>query len=87
MSSILKSLFRKKPVRNAALLDKGRDDCPMHNAQFVSFLERSGFRERALHKHDRTKQFKRFVAVTFMWTVIVGFVWVAIESSQALDLF
>lgn len=87
MLPILKSLFRRKPVRNAALLDKGRDDCRVRNAQFVSFLEKSGFRERALAQHDRTKQFKKLVAVVFMWAVVVGFVWVAIESTQALDLF
>ncbi len=87
MLPVIKSLFRKKPVRNAALLDKGHDDCRVRNAQFVSFLSKSGFRQRALDHHDKTKRIKKFVAVAFMWAVIFGFVWVAIESTQALDLF
>ncbi|MCH6258892.1 hypothetical protein MLD52_20210 [Puniceicoccaceae bacterium K14] len=87
MLNLLKSKLRKKPVKNAALLNRGEEDFRVRNAQFVSFLSESGFRRRALDSHDKGKRIRRFVTFAFMWSLIIGFSWVVIESAEALELF
>ena len=80
-------MLRKKRVRNDALLDSNSEDFRMQNAQFVSFLQKSGFRKRQLDKHEKSKRFKRLVAVSFAWLLCAGILWVVVESAQALELF
>ena len=58
MFRFLSNLLHKKRVRNDALLDRNSDDFRMQNAQFVSFLQKSGFRQRLLNRHEKTKHLK-----------------------------
>ena len=87
MLRYLANLLHKKPVKNDALLDHSSDDYRMQNAQFVSFLQQSGFRKRQLNRHEKTKRLKRVVSVAFAWLLGLGFLWVLVESAQALELF
>jgi len=87
MNGFLSSLLRKKRVKNDALLDRNSEDFRMQNAQFVSFLQKSGFRQRQIDRHEKTKRFKRFFAIAFNWIVCGGIIWVVVESVQALELF
>jgi len=87
MFTFLSNLLRKKRVKNDALLDRNSDDFRMQNVQFVSFLQKSGFRKQQLDRHEKTKRFKKFVAVAFGWIICGGALWVVVESAQALELF
>lgn len=87
MINVLKSMFRKKPVKNAALFDRRGEDFRVRNVQFVSFLSESGFRRRALDSHDKGKRIRKYITLAFMWSLIIGFSWVVIESAEALELF
>lgn len=87
MCSFLSNLIHKNRVRNDALLDRSSDDFRMQNAQFVSFLQKSGFRQQLLNRHDKTKRFKRLVSALVAWSLVIGLIWVVVESAQALELF
>ena len=87
MLRYLSNLLHKRSVRNDALLDRSSDDFRMQNAQFVSFLQKSGFRQRLLNRHDRTKRLKKLVSASVAWTLVIGLIWVVVESAQALELF
>ena len=87
MVRILSILLHRKRVRNDALLDRHSDDFRMQNAQFVSFLQKSGFRQRLLNRHDKTKRFKKLISALVAWSLVIGLVWVVVESAQALELF
>ena len=87
MFKFLSYLLRKKRVKNDVLLDRNSDDFRMQNAQFVSFLQKSGFRKRQLDRHEKTKRFKKFVAVAFGWIICGGVLWVVVESAPALEIF
>lgn len=65
--------------------DPGYDK--VSNVQFVSFLQQSGFRKRALDRHQKSKRFKRFIAVAAIWSFIAACTWIAFESAEALELF
>ena len=87
MRSFLSNLIHKNRVRNDALLDRSSDDFRMQNAQFVSFLQKSGFRRQLLNRHDKTKRFKKLVSALVAWSLVIGLIWVVVESAQALELF
>ena len=87
MRRFLSNLIHKNRVRNDALLDRSSDDFRMQNAQFVSFLQKSGFRQQLLNRHDKTKRFKKLVFALFAWSLVIGLIWVVVESAQALELF
>lgn len=83
------TLFRRPNVRFGLMMDGTRSKrSPVRNAQFVGFLEGSGFRpafnparqEKAMHR-------RRFVVHLFVAFLFLGFVWVMIESAHALALF
>ena len=87
MFNFLFYLLRKRRIKNDALLDNSSEDSRIQNAQFVSFLQKSGFRKRQLDRHERAKRFKKFVAVAFGWIIFGGVLWVVVESAQALERF
>jgi len=83
----LSNLLHKKRLRNDALLDRSSEDFRMQNAQFVSFLQKSGFRHHQLNRHEKTKRLKKLVSALVAWSLIVGLIWIVVESAQALELF
>jgi hypothetical protein len=87
MFNFLSYLLRKRRVKNVALLDSSSENSRVQNAQFVSFLQKSGFRKRQLDRHERVRLFKKFVAVAFCWIIFGGVLWVVVESAQALERF
>ena len=87
MLCFLSNLIQKNRVRNDVLLDRSSGDFRMQNAQFVSFLQKSGFRQQLLNRHDKTKRFKKLVSALVAWSLVIGLIWVVVESAQALELF
>ena len=87
MLCFLSNLIHKNRVRNDVLLDRSSGDFRMQNAQFVSFLQKSGFRQQLLNRHDKTKRFKKLVSALVAWSLVIGLIWVVVESAQALELF
>ena len=86
MRRFLSNLIHKNRVRNDVLLDRSSGDFRMQNAQFVSFLQKSGFRQQLLNRHDKTKRFKKLVSALVAWSLVIGLIWVVVESAQALEL-
>lgn len=87
MLDYLKSRLRSSPVKEDALLRRSEARDGVQNPQFVSFLQQSGFRKRQLNRHDKSKRIKKAVALATVWLVLMGFVWIAFESAEALELF
>lgn len=69
------------------MLRRHEDTEGVRNVQFVSFLQQSGFRKRALARHDKTKRLKKAVAMAAIWSFLIACSWIAYESAEALELF
>jgi hypothetical protein len=81
-------MFRRPPVTSSSLLyrrDAGKTRT--RNAQFISFLDESGFRRVDPNKYERAMRRRRVVAFACVWLMVAGFAWVVIESAQALSIF
>jgi hypothetical protein len=87
MTELFSKLLRKKRVHNDTLLDSNSDHYRMQNAQFVSFLQKSGFRRQLIDRHEKTKRFKKILGITVAWVLGGGLLWVVVESAQAIELF
>jgi hypothetical protein len=83
------SLFRRPKVRFGLMMGgvRGRKSA-VRNAQFVGFLEGSGFRRRMNpDRHEKALHRRRTVVQILVVLLFLGFVWVMIESAHALSLF
>lgn len=88
MLDFLKARLRSTPIKEDAWLRRNEErDDSVKNAQFVSFLQQSGFRKRQLNRHQKTQRLKKFIAVAAIWTLLLCFSWIAFESAAALELF
>lgn len=87
MLPILKTRLRRHRMLPSPLMQHRKEDHQVVNAQFVSFLENSGFRKRMIDRQSTNKRIRRIAAIAFSWALAFGFVWVVIESAQALELF
>lgn len=85
----IKSAFRRPKVRFGRLMTSGGRGrkSPVCNAQFVGFLEGSGFRPMNPVRHETSMNRRRFVVHLLVGLLFLGFVWVMIESAHALALF
>jgi hypothetical protein len=88
MVHVFLNLFRRPAVGTVALLNqRGNERTRTKNAQFVSFLDDSGFRRVNTDKWERSMRRRRAVAYALLWMMVAGFAWVVIESAQALSIF
>ncbi|MEX2381037.1 MAG: hypothetical protein WD490_01525 [Opitutales bacterium] len=84
----LKFFFRRPKFRFGKIPRAAyRNGSKVKNAQFVSFLEESGFRRVNSARYEKVMHRRRFFAYVFVFTVILAFSWVMIESARALSLF
>lgn len=88
MMRAMLNLLRRPAVPHSALLHRRDfDKTSTRNAQFISFLDDSGFRRVDPDKWERRMRRQRAVAYVLLWSMVAGFAWVVIESAQALSLF
>ena len=87
MTELFSTLLRKNRVHNDTLLDSNTDHYRMKNAQVVSLLQKSGLRRQLIDRHEKTKRFKKSLGITVEWVLGGGFLWVVVESAQAIELF
>ena len=87
MRAMINLLRRPATPPSALLHRRDLDRTSTRNAQFISFLDDSGFRRVDTDKWERRMRRQRVVAYTLLWTMVAGFAWVVIESAQALSLF
>jgi len=60
----------------------------VRSAQFVGFLEGSGFRPvNNPIRYERRMHRRRFVVHVFAALLFLGFIWIMLESAHALELF
>ncbi len=85
----LVSLARRPKVRFARLMmGSGRSEPhAIRSAQFVGFLESSGFRTLDPARHEKRMHRRRLVVHALVAVLFLGFIWVMIESAHALALF
>ena len=57
------------------------------NAQFISYLVESGFRQVNGDRYGSSLRRRRVVKALFLWLLGAGGAWILIESARALSMF
>ena len=57
------------------------------NAQFISYLVESGFRQVNVDRYEVSLRRRRAFKVTLFWLLGAGGAWVVVESARALSMF
>ena len=53
-------------------------------AQFVSYLESSGYRTHHIDRYEQSLRRRRFAEAAFFWLTAFAAAWVVLESAKAL---
>jgi hypothetical protein len=57
------------------------------NAQFISYLVESGFRQVNGDRYESSLRRRRVVKSLLFWILVAGGAWVLIESARAISMF
>ena len=57
------------------------------NAQFISYLVESGFRQVNVDRYESSLRRRRLVKSLLFWILVAGGAWVLIESARAISMF
>jgi hypothetical protein len=57
------------------------------NAQFLSYLAESGFRQVNADRYESSLRRRRLLKHALLWLLAGGGAWVVIESARALSMF
>ena len=87
MTRLLRRLLDRLPFRGAARMDRRLRMTRARHAQFVSFLESSGYRAHNPDRYEQSLRRRRAAKGIFYWLSAVGASWFVIESAKALTLF
>jgi uroporphyrinogen-III synthase len=68
-------------------LDRRLRATSSRRAQFVSFLESSGYRMHSVDAYERSLKRRRFAKSALVWASAFAVAWVVIESARAVSMF
>jgi hypothetical protein len=87
MTRLLRRLLNRLPFRATARMDRRPRMTRARHAQFVSFLESSGYRTHNPDRYEQSLRRRRAAKAVLYWLSAVGASWFVIESAKALTLF
>jgi len=87
MRRSLTKLLGHLPTTSPFRLDRSLRVSGMKQAQFVSYLESSGYRTHRVDRYEQSLRRRRFAKATFFWLTAIAAAWVVIESAKALIIY
>jgi len=83
----LRQLFHRSTIRMGPVDNSRIRVTATKNAQFVSYLVDSGFRQINVDRYESSLRWRRTFRGAFLWLLGAGSVWIVIESARALSSF
>lgn len=80
----LSRLLSHLPTTSPFRLDRCLRVSGVKQAQFVSYLESSGYRTHQVDRYEQSLRRRRFAKAAFFWITAFAAAWVVIESAKAL---
>lgn len=87
MRRVVRQLLRSFPSVSGRKLDRRLRATSTRRAQFVSFLESSGYRTHTVDAYERSLRRRRVAKVVLMWATAFAAAWIVLESAQAVSMF
>lgn len=86
MSYRWRRFLNQLPINHGMRSDRRLRTTRLKHAQFVSYLEDSGFRTHNVDHHERGLRRRRLMKRLLLWATAVGGAWVLLESARAVAL-
>jgi len=83
----LTRLLGRLPTTSPFRLDRCLRVSGVKQAQFVSYLESSGYRTHHVDRYEKSLRRRRFAKAAFFWLTAFGCAWVVLESDKALVIY
>ena len=83
----LRQLFHRSTIRMGPVDNSRIRVTATKNAQFVSYLVDSGFRQINVDRYESSLRRRRTLRSVFFWLLGAGSAWIVIESAKALSSF
>lgn len=87
MQRVLLQFRHSLPSPAVWKLDRRLRPTATKRAQFVSFLESSGYRSHSVDSYERRLRRRRLVKVALIAATVYAVAWVVIESARAVSMF
>ena len=87
MSYRWRHFLNQLPISFGMRSDRRLRTTRLKHAQFVSYLEDSGFSTHNVDHHERSLRRRRFAKALFLWGTAFGVAWIVLESARAVTLF
>jgi uroporphyrinogen-III synthase len=87
MRRILQQIVHSLPSRAGRRLDRSLRPAGTKRAQFVSFLESSGYRTHDVDAYERSLRRRRAAKAVLVWATAFAVAWVVLESARAVSMF
>lgn len=83
----LRQFLSSLPSLRGRKLDRRLRAASTRRAQFVSFLEASGYRTHSVDTYERSLRRRRAAKAVLMWATAFAAAWIVLESAQAVSIF
>jgi len=83
----LSRLLSHLPTTNPFRLDRTLRVSGVKQAQFVSYLESSGYRSYQVDRYEQSMRRRRLAKAAFFWITAFVAAWIVIESAKALVIY
>lgn len=87
MPRVVQTLIQQMPGLHGLRLDRQLRNSNRRRAQFVSFLESSGYRTHDVDSYERSLRRRRLVKFALIWGSAFLAAWIVLESAKAVTLF
>lgn len=83
----LSKLLGHLPTTSPFRLDRTLRVSGVKQAQFVSYLESSGYRSYQVDRYEQSLRRRRYAKAAFFWLTAFAAAWVVLESAKALVIY
>ncbi len=83
----LARLLGHLPTTSPFRLDRNLRVSGVKEAQFVSYLESSGYRTHHVDRYEQGMRRRRMAKAVLFWITAIAAAWVVIESAKALVIY
>jgi uroporphyrinogen-III synthase len=87
MPRVVQTVLHRLPGFHGLRLDRELKNSGRRRAQFVSFLESSGYRTHDVDTYERSLKRRRTLKVALVWLSAFAAAWIVLESARAVTLF
>ena len=83
----LAKLISRLPTTSPFRLDRTLRVSGVKQAQFVSYLESSGYRSYQVDRYEQSLRRRRIAKALFFWATAIAAAWIVLQSAKALVIY